>query len=235
MKLSHLDYCQNKTWLNNSEKQALLKLITASFTGVDAEQYFTKYFSGSDAFTRKLRLYYHQDKVVGYCLITFSNSKQEVLIRASAAFYPEYRKGGNTFTFSMRQAFLYWLQHPQQNIYYADTMLSPAMYRAMAKKAAIVWPSENIQPQAKALFEQFNSHGQVSELLNLRCLLDVGRRTNYSEQEISSFRSSDKTEINFYCQANPDFNKGSALFVIMPITLKQFVLTAVQLVNPFAR
>ncbi len=231
MKLSHLDYTQDKNWLNNSDKQALLELITASFTGVDAEQYFTKYFSGSDAFTRKLRLYFDQDKVVGYCLITFSKAKQDILIRASAAFYPEYRKGGNTFTFSMKQAFLYWLQHPQQNIYYADTMLSPAMYRAMAKKAAIVWPSENIQPQAKALFEQFNSQGQVSNLLNLRCLLDVGRRTNYSEQEISTFKSSDKTEINFYCQVNPDFDKGSALFVIMPITLKQFILSAIKQSN----
>jgi hypothetical protein len=232
MKLSHLDYTQDKNWLNNSDKQALLELITASFSGIDAEQYFTKYFSGNDAFTRKLRLYFDHDKVVGYCLITFSKVKQDVLIRASAAFYPEYRTGGNTFTFSMKQAFLYWLQHPQQNIYYADTMLSPAMYRAMAKKAAIVWPSEYIQPQAKALFEQFNSQGQVSELLNLRCLLDVGRRTNYSEQEISSFRNSDKTEINFYCRANPDFDKGNALFVIMPITLKQLLLTAVKLLNP---
>jgi len=233
MKLSHLDYCQNKNWLNNSDKHALLELITASFTGVDAEEYFTKYFLGRDAFSRKLRLYFDQDKVVGYCLITFSKSQQDVLIRASAAFYPEYRKGGNTFTFSMKQAFSYWIQHPQQNIYYADTMLSPAMYRAMAKKAAIVWPSEKIQPQAKALFEQFNNKGQLSELLNLRCLLDVGRRTNYSEQEILSFKSSDKTEINFYCQTNPDFDKGNALFVIMPITLKQLVLTAVKLLNPF--
>jgi len=235
MKLYHLDYSQDKNWLSNSNKQALLTLITASFTGVDAEQYFTKYFSGSDAFTRKLRLYFDQDKVVGYCLITFSKSQKDVLIRASAAFYPEYRKGGNTFTFSMKQAFLYWIQHPLKNIYYADTMLSPAMYRAMAKKAAIVWPSSTNQPQAKALFEQFNSQGQVSELLNLRCLLDVGRRTNYSEQEILSFRGSNKAEISFYCQANPNFDQGSALFVIMPITLKQLLLTAAKLLHPLSR
>jgi len=105
----------------------------------------------------------------------------------------------------------------------------------MAKTSAIVWPSCNIQPQAKALFELFNNQGQVSELLNLRCLLDVGRCTNYSEKEISSFRESNKTEISFYCQANPNFDKGSALFVIMPITLKQFILTAIKGLISFAR
>ncbi len=233
MKLSYIDYCQHNDWLNDSNKKELLKLITASFIGVDAEQYFIKYFSGADAFSRKLRLYFDKEKVVGYCLITFSQSNKDVLIKASAAFYPEYRKGGNTFTFSMKQAFLYWLLNPKQNIYYADTMLSPAMYRAMAKKAAIVWPSNN--SHAKELFEQFNSHGQVSELLNIRCLVNVGRRTNYSEQEISSFRNSTKAEISFYCQANPNFDKGCALFVIMPITLKQLLLTTLKLANPFSQ
>lgn len=234
MKLRHLDYTQSENWLNSADKEALLKLISASFNDVDAEQYFTKYFSGDDAFTRKLRLYFDQKKVVGYCLITFSKSKQDVLIRASAAFYPEYRKGGNTFSFSMKQASRYWLKHPKQNIYYADTMLSPAMYRAMAKKTAIVWPSFNSQSVDKSLFEQFNSSGQISDLLNLRCLLDVGRRTNYTEQEISRFKSSNKAEINFYCQVNPDFDKGNALFVIMPITLKQLLLTTIKLINPFS-
>jgi hypothetical protein len=233
MKLFHLDYTQANNWLTNDDRKALLTLITASFNGVNAEQYFTKYFTGNDAFARKLRLYFDQNKVVGYCLITFSHFKQDVLIKASAAFYPEYRKGSNTFTFSIKQAFAYWLKHPKQNIYYADTMLSPAMYRAMAKKVAIVWPSLNRQQQAKELFEQFNNQGQISEWLNLRCLVDVGRRTNYSKQEVTSFRNSDKVEIDFYCQANPDFDKGNALFVIMPITLKQLLLTAVKLVKSY--
>ena len=149
MKLSTIDYDQANKWLDNPLKEALIKLIATSFNGVDAELYFSKYFDANDEFSRKLRLYFYQEEVVGYCLITFTDNEQDILIRASAAFYPQYRKGGSTFSFSMKQSFLYWLKNPLKNTYYADTMLRPAMYRAIANKAAIVWPSEKVlkQPQ----------------------------------------------------------------------------------------
>ncbi|PKI15867.1 hypothetical protein [Colwellia sp. 12G3] len=233
MNLNSIDYDQSKKWLDSPLKKALIKLITSSFNDVDAELYFSKYFDANDVFSRKLRIYYYQKEVVGYCLITFTKSEQEILIRASAAFYPQYRKGGNTFIFSMTQAFLYWLKNPLKNIYYADTMLSPAMYRAIANKAAIVWPSEKLAKQPKQLFEQFNGSGDLSSLLNLRCLLNVGRSSNYSESEVNSFKASEKSEINYYCQINPNFDKGIALFVIMPINFKQFILTALKL-SPFS-
>ena len=235
MKTSFLDYTQNKNWLNDAHKQALLQLIAASFNDVDAEYYFNKYFVANDVFARKLRLYFAQNEVVGYCLINFSQSGKNVLIRASAAFYPQYRKGGNTFMYSMKQAFICWLKSPRQNIYYADTMLSPAMYRAMAKKLAIIWPNANGKEQAKQLFEQFNKDGFDSPVLKVPCLVTAGRASNYSAQEVANFKTSDKEEINFYCQLNPEFAKGTALFVIIPVTLKQFFLTGIKLLTPFYR
>ena len=234
MKLSYLDYNQAENWLNDSQKKALINLISANFNGLDAEQYFTKNFESPDVFVRKLRIYQHQEEVVGYCLITFHKNDQDILIKASAAFYPQYRKGGNTFIFSMKQAFLFWLKNPRKNIYYAGAMVSPAMYRAIAKKAAIVWPTEG-QQMPNQTFEKFNAAGMISPALKLRCLFNVGISSNYTEQEIISFKASKKKEINFYCRLNPDFNKGIALFVIMPITLKQLILTGIKLLTPFYR
>lgn len=231
MKLNFIDYDQSIKWLDTPLKEALITLIRTSFNGIDAELYFSKYFAANDVFSRKLRLYFYQEEVVGYCLTTFTKNEQNILIKASAAFYPQHRKGGNTFSFSMKQAFLYWLKHPMKNTYYADTMLSPAMYRAIANKAAIIWPSAKLPEQPKLLFEQLNANGYLSERLNLRCLVDVGRSSNYTEQEVSSFKASEKREIRFYCQINPNFNKGCALFVIMPINVKQFILTAVKLLT----
>lgn len=227
MKLSSLDLDQAKKWLNNSDKEALINLVTDNFKNVDPEKYFTETFESNDAFSRKLRVYYHQNKVVGYCLISFIKNEQDVLIKASAAFYPQYRQGGNTFAFSLKQAFLFWLSNPRKNIYYAGAMVSPAMYRAIAKKAAIVWPSEG-KKTPDALFEQFNASGMISPSFNLRCLMNVGISSNYTEQDLRSFRASTKQEINFYCRVNPNFDQGSALFVIMPITLKQLLLTGLK-------
>jgi hypothetical protein len=227
MTLQTIDLKQGVNWLSAELERDIIALITASFNGVDGHAYYAKYFLCPDAFDRKLRLYFDQQKVVGYCLISFTGTEYHVLLNASAAFYPDYRKGGNTFAFSMQQAFLYWLKNPFKRIFYADTMLSPAMYRAIANKAAIVWPSvDNTAFLPQQLFEQFNQHGRKCDLLDARCLLDVGRRTNYTEQEVDTFRTSNKKEIAFFCQVNPDFDKGVALFVIMPITLKQLLFTA---------
>jgi len=227
MTIQTVDLKQGGNWLNTVLERDIITLINASFNGVDSQAYYAKYFLCPDAFDRKLRLYFDQQKVVGYCLISFTHNENDVLLNASAAFYPAYRKGGNTFVFSMQQAFLYWLKHPFKRIFYADTMLSPAMYRAIANKAAIVWPSvDNTALLPQQLFEKFNQHGRKSHLLDARCLLDVGRRTNYTEQEVDTFRTSNKKEIAFFCQVNPDFDKGVALFVIMPVSLKQLLFTA---------
>jgi hypothetical protein len=231
MIINFIDYDQSKKWLDSSIKATLIKLINANFSGIDAKLYFTKNFEGTDVLARKLRIYFHQEEVVGYCLITALKSNQDIVIKASAAFSPQYRKGGNTFSFSMTQVFLLWLKNPRKNIYYAGAMISPAMYRAIAKKAAIVWPNERSQIPNQ-IFEKFNTTGMISPLLNLRCLLNVGISSNYTEQEVNSFKVSQKKEINFYCRVNPNFDKGSALFVIMPINFKQVVLTCLKFFIP---
>lgn len=218
------DYCSSKNWINAEQAEQLKAVIKVCFDGVSSEQYFQKYFVASNSFKRDLRLYYANEKIVGYCLLTFEVSENKVLIRASAGFYPEFRQGGNTLSFSIKTAFRYWLCHPWQQIYYADTMLSPAMYRAITKSVAITYPSD-LYTDGKALFEALNTNGLVSEYTGSRCLVAAGRRTNYSEEEISAFKRSDKPEIRFYCNANPTFSDGMALFVIMPVGIKQLVFT----------
>lgn len=216
---------QSKLWVTQEDKKGLLALIESSFAGVDPESYFQKYFQAEDTFERKLRLYFSNEKLIGYCVISFTRANNKVLLRASAAFYPEYRNRSNTFGYSFKQAMGYFFRHPFSQIFYADTMLSPAMYRATAKKTAIIWPSVDCPEPPKSLFDELNSEGILSEGNHVRCLLPVGRKTNYRDEEIERFRMSAKKEIRHYCQINPDFNLGTALFVIVPISFKQIIKT----------
>ncbi|RKF15739.1 hypothetical protein DBZ36_15275 [Alginatibacterium sediminis] len=225
MKIKHIDYKQSQGWLQRAQQDALLGLIASCFKGIDAQHYFEKYFVVDDCFDRCLRLYVDQEQVIGYCLLVFSRQNSDVVIRASAGFYPQYRKGGNTFAFSFSKVLAYWLRHPWYTVFYADTMLSPAMYRAVAKRSAIVWPKPNSTLIEKQLFERFNADGDVSSLNNLRCLTNTGRTTNYSEQDIAQFKRSEKPEIKYFTQLNPNFEQGIALFVIIPFNLKQLILT----------
>ena len=231
MALIQKDFCQNKQWLSTEHRAQLLLLISASFANVDASQYFEKYFTCNSAFGRKLRLYFDGTDIVGYCLLTLHRDDDAILVKASAAFYPEHRQGGNTFDFSLLVVSQLKLKHPLTPIFYADTMLSPAMYRAMAKNVAIIYPSSTMPKTCEQLFLRFNPSGTFSEFAQRTCVVHAGRTTNYTPQEVASFRENTKKEIAYYCHANPDFDKGYALFVIMPITLKQFLLTGLKLLK----
>ncbi|TWX53735.1 hypothetical protein ESZ28_09420 [Colwellia hornerae] len=202
-------------------------MIKVSFADVDAEVYLLKYFDSPGPDQRKLRLYLNHQQIIGYCLLTFTDNANCTVIKASAAFLPKHRKGGNTFLFSIKESFKSWLKRPWRKHYYADTMLSPAMYRAIAKNTAVVWPYLG-QSAPKELFARFNPDGKNSNENKLRCLVSVKRSSNYSQQELEMLRSSDKAEIKYYCQINPDFAQGIALFVIIPINLQQFVQTAIK-------
>ncbi len=242
-RLTTRDKVQGKEWLSESEKIRLLDVIAASFGGIDADLYFARYFCADGPFKRIVRLYYSGDNCIGYCLLTFRKrtlrEKSVTQIGASAAFLPSYRQGGLTLAFSLKQAFLHRLQHPFTSVYYADTMLSPAMYRAIAKYTAVIHPSLQIpepDEELKNLFEQFNPDGYISSHYPARCLVDTGRFTAYESKALDSLMSSDKPEIAYYCRLNPQFNRGIALFVIIPVTFGQFIKSAfraLQGVKPF--
>ncbi|MAD77409.1 MAG: hypothetical protein CML20_22005 [Rheinheimera sp.] len=227
MRLRYKDLTQTRQWLTDDEREAVSSVISSSFVNVAPTAYLAKYFDSAEAFERKLRLYFDAERLVGYCLLTFTDEGAATIIRASAGFFPEYRKGGNTFQFSMAQSLKCWLRRPWRQLYYADTMLSPAMYRAIAKNTGIIWP----HPAGNGpvdLFERFNHSGDISHIIATRCLVVVGRGSNYSAGELAAFKASDKPEIQYYQLVNPNFNHGVALFVIIPIHLKQFVLTALK-------
>ena len=135
--LDHSDFIQSRHWPDEVTAEAICAVIARCFNGVDPQDYYRKYFLADDCFERRLRLFYHEDQLAGYCLITFRryrvNQRPVVALGASAGFLPEYRSGNNTVPFSIRSALGYWLRHPWQRVYFADTMLSPAMYRVMAK------------------------------------------------------------------------------------------------------
>lgn len=227
MNLRTKDLTQTRRWLSGHEREAVGEIIKSSFSNVTPTAYLTKYFDGPEAFQRKLRLYFDGGRLVGYCLLTFARESRTTIIRASAAFYPQYRKGGNTFQFSLTESFKYWLRRPWRTLYYADTMLSPAMYRAIAKNIGIIWPHPKHNAPSD-LFERFNHRGEISQNTSMRCLVLVDRISNYSANELADFKVSDKLEIQYYQFINPDFNNGVALFVIIPVCFKQFFLTALK-------
>ncbi len=234
MKLSTLDLTQSKQWLSEQQRHSIMNIISASFSDVAPKDYLAIYFDSKDAQERKLRLYYDNNNLVGYCLLTFTCQTNTTVIGASAGFFPEYRQGGNTFQFSLFESFKCWLRSPWRKHYYADRMLSPAMYRAIAKNTGIIWPHfQHNSPEH--LFERFNPNGELDGHYSLRCLVPIGRSSNYTSQELASLRASNKPEIQYYCQVNPQFDNGVALFVIIPIHLRQFLRTIFKQVSQSVR
>ncbi|GEK09712.1 hypothetical protein [Pseudoalteromonas peptidolytica] len=227
IKLTHADLTYRDSALDDKKVCQLKHIIAKSFADIDVDAYFEYYFEQDAKVKRRLRLFFLDCNIVGYCLLTFDDSHHHFcLVGASAAFLPEHRGQNSTFAFSLSEVFKYYLRNPLRRVLYADTMLSPAMFRAMAKNIAQVYPNQTPPDRAIAeLYNEINSEGLISAENGLRCLKAVGRKTNYSNAEIARFRESQKAEIALYCRVNPNFDKGIALVTIIPITFTQFVLT----------
>ncbi|MGX5174402.1 hypothetical protein ACUR5C_10320 [Aliikangiella sp. IMCC44653] len=182
--------------------------------------------------------------IVGYCLLSFSRAqftaKSFTCMKASAAFLPAYRNGNNTIAFSLWQPIKHLLMHPFEKVIYLDTILSPAMYRMIAKNVAIYYPnrSEQTPPEVLDLIKQqpYSSNVDFDNLEQQEIAMEepnphvvwAGRMSNYSEDEILSLRSSTKSDIQFYCDINPNFDKGYAIVCAVPIGLMQILKTLVK-------
>lgn len=227
LKLVQRDYTQSRHWPGEATAGAIRGVIGRCFSGVDPGDYYRKYFLADDTFERRLRLFYHGEQLVGYCLITFRRyrigGRSVVALGASAGFLPDYRSGNNTVPFSIRCALGYWLCHPWQRVYFADTMLSPAMYRVMAKNMATIYPHHRRQPpqDVLALWHHLNPEPADPEK---PFVLATSRFAHYSEGDMARFRASDKAEIAYYLSVNPDFQRGDALITVIPIDWRQVLL-----------
>ena len=221
-------------WLDAALSRQLQAIISSCFSGIDSGAYLNKYFLRDDCFMRRLRLFYSGEQLVGYCLLTFARhrlagtgrqGKSVVLMGASAGFLPDYRHGNHTLQFSLQQAIHYKLRHPLQTVYFADTMLSPAMYRVMAKAVGIIYPHPDkaTPPDVVKLLQHLQPDSQSPGHV-----MFVGRKSQYSSTDLQRFAASDKAEIRFYLQTNPQFAEGYALLTVIPVSLWQMLLTGMR-------
>ncbi|WP_337880769.1 hypothetical protein [Rheinheimera sp.] len=225
MQTDHQDKITHKNWLNAQEKAQLIALIAACFKGVDSVAYFQRYFANPAHQRCALRLFYQDGQLTGYCLLTFTQSGKATVMGASAAFLPGFRGQNSTFAFSLRWALRTWLRQPLRPLYYLDTMLSPAMYRAIGKKVALIYPNPAMNAAETARYRALVGNAEPSPWRGLGCLKTVGRSSNYSAADLQQLKQSQKAEIAFYCQLNPHFEQGIALLVLIPVSFKQLICT----------
>lgn len=163
MQRYQLDKVSSKNWLTPTEAEQITALIATSFNGVDSRQYFNRYFANPEHYQRRVRLYYQDQLLLGYCLLTFrKEANNSIVIGASAAFTPGYRGNNSTFGFSFLAAIRTWLRHLGHKVYYLDTMLSPAMYRAMGKKVAFIYPNPGMSKADIAMYHALVPNAEPS-------------------------------------------------------------------------
>ncbi|MGF1727698.1 hypothetical protein [Photobacterium nomapromontoriensis] len=217
---------QSHCWLSEGQEQQLLPLIARCFKGVSPDIYYEKYFLQPDAFERKLKLIYCDNELVGYCLLTFKrlvlNGQSTIIVGASAGFLPEQRHGNQTVMFSIVEAAKCYLKHPKTAIYYADTMISPAMYRVMAKLVAEIYPNpeRRISPESAPILQYLQQTAMVREDHWHPHLCFVNRYVNYTSDDIERLTNSEKLDIQYYLSINPKFTEGYGIVTVIPVNIK---------------
>lgn len=224
--MQHSFYTQSspqQEWLTAELQQQIQSVLAQCFAGQSITHYFAYEFLSAHSQQRRLQCFWHQQQLVGFCLITWQRRKiagrNVHTLGACAAFLPEFRHGNRTLQFSLNQAIKFKLRHPFTPLYYADIMLSPAMYRAMAKAIPLLYPKPTLAtpPTVIQLLRHLNpNHSQDPHLTQSEL------RGEFSASQMHEFRTSDKADIQYYLARNPNFAAGSGLWVVIPVGLAQF-------------
>ncbi len=214
--------------LSNEVENQLYDVFNDCFENINVSDYYKKHFSNnSKAVKHTARLYFRDGLVIGYIVLKFQESKNNVFITGSVGMCSVARGLGAAKN-AIQSVFTWVLKYKIKNLfkrlYLADTVLNPAWYKVMKKQFPTIQPNKEsyMDPCIDEVLSEVNAGGYISEVTGTKCLLKVDRKSLYSEQDITRLLNHKDPDIAFYCKVNPNFYKdqGSALFIAAPVNLK---------------
>lgn len=216
---------------NLSEK--LYKVHKCIFEGLN-EKEFDHYVVNSPAKLTKIFIYRNKtkEKIVGYFAVhrfeKCINSKLLVIFRAEAGLVPEYRHKNADIYFWFKEAMKFKIIHPNEEIYCLFCPVNPSIYAIFAKYMYKAYPkySCTIPPHIKNLMMQLADEFNLKMIdQNNPFVRKVGWITKAIEEEKLFWQSCNNPHIQFYINLNPDFNKGSGVLTLMPITFLNLIIS----------
>lgn len=201
------------------------------FDGVSKEA-FVHYVVKSPADHTKLDIFKHRGKWVGY-LATHDFSVvvdgEECVIRRGEAGMLKTHRHPNWATKTMAwDGVRFKLRHLNKRIFVLGCFVNPAMYYTLARFMYELYPSHRTQtpPRITRMMEALAGIFHLERVQGENPFVRrVGWQVKERPSEHERLLHSGCPEIEFYLSLNPHYDKGYGLEVLIPLSLKNLILS----------
>ncbi|PRQ08088.1 hypothetical protein [Enhygromyxa salina] len=218
--------------LPSSRKQALIDDLYAThaaiFTGVSRER-FVAYVIDSLADRTRIAVYRAGGQVVGYLAVhTFVREiegQQWVVVRGETGKLPAYRRaalGGLMISEVLRVC----VRYPGANKVFLGCFVHPSAYLALAHVAPEIYPhwDQPTPTQTRSVMDRLAVEFGLEPVDGARPgVCGVGWITRESEAERAAWTARCDPMARLFLRENPDYNQGTGLLTLVPISFAGLV------------
>ncbi len=211
--------------------EQLFKLHCKIFAGVDKEA-FEHYVVKSPASFTKIRILKSKGIWVGYVAVHYFTVHLEgrgiVVLRGEIGVLREYRKQINATKIVIHEALRCKLKNIGKKVMVLGCFVNPVMYYALAKLLYEIYPNYR-RPTPIAVIRLMEKLAGIFHLEKVNEENPFVRRVGWQVREqLDEHRAaahSNKSEILFFIQQNPCYNKGYGLEIIAPVTFANLFIS----------
>jgi hypothetical protein len=221
-------------------QEKLIKLIESLYTvhckifdGVDKNN-FIHYVIFPEANYTKIHLFKNtKGELVGYFSFHHFEKqigpKKVIILRGEAGILPEYRRKHNVITEIIKDGLISKLRYFFREVYVLGCFVHPIMYYSIAKNAYRVYPNYRYETPQKIkmlMFELAKEFHLKKIDENTPFVREIGWITKESDVDRQRLRNSEKKEIQFYLEQNPNYGKGFGLEILIPLSFSNLLFIA---------
>lgn len=216
----------------NLAKKVYNEAHQAVFNGVSFEDFYHTVFTPHTVQT-KIMIYSHGEEIIGYSTFQLYKLKQKrvpIYITMTEMCLKEkaYQYHIHPIGFFVKESAKFIFQHPLENVYMVDTLVSPVVYKKLCQTAYQIYPiynkpvPSNLAGLSRRVAKFFHWHFKTAGNFIIRRL-----KWKVKKQYVAKDTSVDPNK-EYFSSLVPDYRLGKGLVVVVPITIFNIIATIIK-------
>jgi hypothetical protein len=218
--------------LGAEQLEALLlrthRLEERLFTSIEPFEVYARRVRASDA--RHQWLWTFEDgqmDLVGYNFVFLHSLEKDgrriEVLRSNAGLLPAWRRHNRIVGAGLAPCFIQRILRPRASLYLHLWLSHPSGYASVDKYFDELWPSPRTDPQTP---ESLDIVRYLNEQFGARCadpsdpfLVEIPTAVDDPADETRSWTESARPSVQYFLERNPDYRRGKALTILVPVTM----------------
>jgi hypothetical protein len=228
--------------LGAAQVEALLlrtyRLEGRLFTSVEPFEVYADRIRGSGARHQWLWTFEDADMhLVGYNFVSLFSLEKDgrpiEVLRSNAGLLPEWRRHNRIVGAGLAPCLVQRILRPRASLYLHLWLSHPSGYASVDKYFDVLWPSVRTDPQTPEVLELAR---YLNEQFGARCtdpsdpfLVEIPTAVDEPADETRAWTESARPGVQYFLNRNPDYRRGKALTILVPVELGTIARLAVKL------